>query len=664
MTLKKTSARILPLLLAGILPLSGAASAPASVRLDLKQSSLGQLEQRLADIDAEIEQLASFTVRGGTGSVGYRSKSHPQPDSTARIRIELGEEVAIDAVVLVPVLYRDAETGLGSGGFPVAFRILAGTAHTTHVMASFSAEDHLLPRIAPLAVPFQPVKASWVEIEATSLSSAPNVHDYTLQLSEIMVFSGMENVALPLQKPLSTASPSPSAPIKGPQQKRFLTDGFTPYLMNAAQGSSSQTVLVTIGSQNPTLTLDLNASQPVHQINLHTADVTLSVPMGTFGWRAVPRHIRITGANRPDFADETFLCEYQQQTIFDNGPILIRRFPEARCRYIRLVIVDPTPVIPLDDGRPRIAFSEIEVLSKGQNSALGAPITTGSGLARYSARNLARITDGLNYYGSILPIREWMEQLALRHYLEREHPLISAELNRRYARQKDKLRLMSWLAAFLAAGILITILVNRIIRMRNVSKLKVRFAADLHDELGANLHAIKMLGDLAEDSESRAELKGLLDRSRDFAKRSINAVRYCTNTLEGRGLCKNLPEDMRRSASRLLADMEYQLSFEGEAFLVNLNPRKRVDLFFFYKECLANIIRHSGATQADTQLTVTPKELTLTITDNGIGMPDGIPNSLNRRTRMLGAKLSVERPQEGGTQITLNLKLRKWKLLK
>ena len=662
MTLKKTSARILPLLLAGILPLSGAASAPASVRLDLEQSSLGQLEQRLADIDAEIEQLASFTVRGGTGSVGYRSKNHPQPESTARIRIELGEEVAIDAVVLVPVLYRDAATGLGSGGFPVAFRILAGTAHTTHVVASFSAEDHLLPRIAPLAVPFQPVKASWVEIEATTLSSAPNIHNYTLQLSEIMVFSGMENVALPLQKPLSTASPS--APIKGPQQKRFLTDGFTPYLMNASQGSSSQTVLVTIGSQNPTLTLDLNASQPVHQINLHTADVTLSVPMGTFGWRAVPRHIRITGANRPDFADETFLCEYKQQTIFDNGPILMRRFPEARCRYIRLVIVDPSPVIPLDDGRPRIAFSEIEVLSKGQNSALGAPITTGSGLARYSARNLARITDGLNYYGSILPTREWMEQLALRHDLEREHPLISAELNRRYARQKENLRLMSWLAAFLAAGILITILVNRIIRMRNVSKLKVRFAADLHDELGANLHAIKMLGDLAEESESRAELKGLLDRSRDFAKRSINAVRYCTNTLEGRGLCKNLPEDMRRSASRLLADMEYQLSFEGEAFLVNLNPRKRVDLFFFFKECLANIIRHSGATQADTQLKVTPKELTLTITDNGIGLPDGIPASLNRRARMLGAKLSVERAQEGGTRITLTLKLRKWKLLK
>jgi hypothetical protein len=31
---------------------------------------------------------------------------------------------------------------------------------------------------------------------------------------------------------------------------------------------------------------------------------------------------------------------------------------------------------------------------------------------------------------------------------------------------------------------------------------------------------------------------------------------------------------------------------------------------------------------------------------------------------MLGAKLSVERAQESGTRITLNLNLRKWKLLK
>ena len=87
--------------------------------------SLSQLEQQLTEIDAELEQLANFTVRGGAGSLGYHSKTQPQPDSTESIPIELGEAFAVDKVVLVPALYRDADSGLHSRGFPSAFRILA-----------------------------------------------------------------------------------------------------------------------------------------------------------------------------------------------------------------------------------------------------------------------------------------------------------------------------------------------------------------------------------------------------------------------------------------------------------------------------------------------------------------------------------------------------------
>ena len=159
--------RMIPRIIQTIL-MASVLSAP-SANAELEERSLPQLEQHLAEIDSELEQLASFTVRGGTGSLGYRSETHPQPDTKESIRMELDKAITVDAVVLVPVLERDAETGLRSRGFPIAFRILAGTAHTSNVVASFSAEDQLLPRIAPLVVPFQPVKASWVEIEATTL---------------------------------------------------------------------------------------------------------------------------------------------------------------------------------------------------------------------------------------------------------------------------------------------------------------------------------------------------------------------------------------------------------------------------------------------------------------------------------------------------------------
>ena len=636
---------------------AGAAELPTSGAPAFKDCSLPELQQRLAAIDAELGQLASFTVRGGAGSLGYRSITHPQPDHTERIRIELGKEVAIDEVVLVPILYRDAETDLQSAGFPVAFRILAGTEHTTHVVASFSAEDQLLPRIGPLAVPFQPVKASWVAIEATSLSLAPDKIDlYTLELSEIMVFSGMENVALPLQRSLP-APPVASSPNK-PRHQQFLTDGFTPFLMNGAQGSSSKSGRLVPKSSNPTLTIDLKASQPVHQINLHTADVTLSVPTARLSSHAVPRHVRITGANRPDFADETFLCEYEQQTIYDNGPIIIRRFPETRCRYIRLEVLDPQSVVTTIENRIIIAFSEIEVLSKSQNRALGATVTASPGLA-VSTTTLARMTDGLNYYGSILPLREWMEQLARRHDLEIERPLVVAELDRRYDRQQTNLRRMIWLAAVLAVGILFTFLIDRLLRLRAILQTRERIAANLHDELGANLHAIGILGDLAkqevsdvEEDERWATLNHYINETRTLTEQTAKMAQRCTNMLEAREIHENLVEEMNITGERLLADLQHNLSFTDSERLQRLHPRRRIGLYLFYKEGLSNIIRHARASRVETQLTADKNRISLIIHDNGVGMATP-PPSLKRRARLLKAKLSVETPADGGTKITL-----------
>jgi hypothetical protein len=222
--------RALSLLL--LLLATGVASATERVQVPLESLSLPQLEQHLTEIDSELAQLARFNLRGGAGSLGYHTRNHPEPEGKESIRIELGAEFAVDEVVLVPYLFRDSETGLRAGGFPIAFRILAGTAEATKVVAAFSGEDHLLLRIAPLVVRFELVKASWIAIEVTSLSQTPDVKDqHTLQLSEIMVFSGMENVALP--------PPQAFTKSKSRWKERYLTDGFTPYLMDAAQGTPS-----------------------------------------------------------------------------------------------------------------------------------------------------------------------------------------------------------------------------------------------------------------------------------------------------------------------------------------------------------------------------------------------------------------------------------------
>ena len=435
--------------------------------------------------------------------------------------------------------------------------------------------------------------------------------------------------------------------------------------MNAAQGSSSTSKVIRVNSPSapPKLTIDLKASQPVHQINLHTADVTLSVPMSQFSCWGVPRHIRITGANRPDFADETFLCEYEQQSIYDNGPIIMQRFPETRCRYIRLTILDPRSVVQLFGKSPRFAFSEIEVLSKNQNIARGALVTASSGLRYQRSENaMGRITDGLNFYGSILPMREWMEQLARRHDLEAERPLVVAELARRYDRQQTHLRRMIWLAVLLAFGILITLLIDRMLRMRHVARLRERFAADLHDELGADLHTIGLLSDLALEVTNKPEkLNRLLQQIRTASEEAGAAVRHCSNMQQVRHPCEELPAELRRAAERILVHHEHQFSVESAALLKRLKPRTCSDLFLFYKECLINICKHADATQISTQLIATRKEVLLAVADNGCGLTNSehdISRSLKRRARLMGAHIHTETPPSGGTRVTLRLRRR------
>ncbi len=113
---------------------------------------------------------------------------------------------------------------------------------------------------------------------------------------------------------------------------------------------------------------------------------------------------------------------------------------------------------------------------------------------------------------------------------------------------------------------------------------------------------------------------------------------------------------MRRTAGRIVADLDHTITIENEELLERIPARKRTDIFLFYKESLTNIIRHSGATEVKTHLTVNKRELSLSITDNGAGIKNSTPTALKRRARFLKGQLNVEHPRQGGTRIILTLK--------
>ncbi len=632
----------------------------AQERASMHAKPLSQLERRLGEIDDTLRTLARYSLRSGVGPIGHRSRAHTDGAHLEWVEVALGKEETFDEIVLVPAICHDAARGFSADGFPVEFKIRAGTTHETNgtVLASFGSDSDILPRIAPVIIPCPGTTASWVRLEATLLSPRAFDGQYDLELAELMIFAGEENLAL--MKPVR-ASSSGEGPYSKARHPSYLTDSFLPYLMQASQGRSSIAYISPpISEKSPWLLMDLEASRPVNRIHLHAVDVDDVFPQSVPYDFCLPRHLVVEGANQADFSDGVRLAVLQSHSPYDRGPLMILPFPETSCRFIRLTALTSVDQPEDNVSNSPIGFSEIEIFSKGLNIALNKPFTTSFEQPNLS-RTLSALTDGANYYGKILSIKGWVEELSLRHDLQQERATVENEMKRRYARQKILLQWMSWLTALLIAGLAFTILIDRLLRLREIARIKERLAADLHDEIGANLHTIGMLSDLADEARSEPEeLSMLFQRIRSMTERSGTAVRHFADLLNANGLYTDLASDIRRTSERIMAKFEQDVAIEGEAYLRGLPASLCYDLLLFYKECLVNISRHSGATRFSTHVEATAREVRLRVTDNGKGVADRIPESLKRRARLMGALIASDTPEMGGTCILLSLRTRRW----
>ncbi|MDF7799312.1 histidine kinase [Pontiellaceae bacterium B1224] len=651
-------------------PATNALSAPLST---------DQLDERLEAIDAELETLASYSFRSGSGSIGYRSKAYYTSEKPEWIKIDFEKEQPIDEIVLVPVLRRDSKTEFKPDAFPAELHIWAGTAEdpTGTLITTIT---NIQSRIAPLIISVPHLEASWIRIETPLLTQRGFDERFIVHLAEVLVFSGEENVALHRPVTVSTSTRGHSyawAP-------EFLVDGHMPYLMDTAQGRKTL-AFIGLAAEPPSLTIDLRETVVLSRIHLHAVDQSDLVPLAYFSDYGMPLDLRIEGATHADFSDAQLLLETRRESIIETGPIMMWRLPETKCRYVRITAPTPDPNLhlphvhlwslsksidpklkPIDENSAlfRVGYAEIELFSKGVNRAKNKPVTLTNLPAKIQSSPEA-LTDGSNLYGEILPVREWMHQLARRHALEAERPLIIDALNGRNARQRTNLQRMYWLSGtgtlFAVAGLITTRLIHR----RRMKAIKQRIAADLHDELGANLHAIGLIGDLAKmefqkaDQCRQEQMIKYLDEVRILTEASGSSTRYVSHMLDTGNYHANLIQEMKHTAERFLSDLHHKHSFPPDQALQHLHPKTRIDLYLFYKECLTNIIRHADASEVHSTLQVTGTRLTLTVADDGIGLDGTAPPSLKRRAQLMRGKVLIERPDNGGTIVTLMLRIRK-----
>ncbi len=199
-----------------------------------------------------------------------------------------------------------------------------------------------------------------------------------------------------------------------------------------------------------------------------------------------------------------------------------------------------------------------------------------------------------------------------------------------------------------------------------LEKERQRIARDIHDQLGASLTQVSMLGELVESDkdspdEVEAHARQISETARDTARgldEIVWAVNPLNDTLDGliNYFCKYAQEYLT------LAGLRYRLEVPDQLPKTPLPPEVRHNVFLAAKEAVTNIARHAKASAAWIRLRLEPSRFILEIEDNGQGMANmdearartrnGLSNMRKRLEEVGGSCTFIPRP-EGGTVVRL-----------
>ncbi|MGA3266989.1 MAG: two-component regulator propeller domain-containing protein [Verrucomicrobiota bacterium] len=157
-----------------------------------------------------------------------------------------------------------------------------------------------------------------------------------------------------------------------------------------------------------------------------------------------------------------------------------------------------------------------------------------------------------------------------------------------------------------------------------LEKERSRIARDLHDQLGANLTQVALLGEMAEaDKDAPGEVESHARQISQTARettRSLDEIVWAVNpandTLDGLAnyACKYAQEYLALAGLRYRADVPAQLPPGA------IPPEVRHNVFLAFKEAVNNVVKHAQATEARIRLRLQPESFTLEIEDNGRGL--------------------------------------------
>ncbi len=188
-----------------------------------------------------------------------------------------------------------------------------------------------------------------------------------------------------------------------------------------------------------------------------------------------------------------------------------------------------------------------------------------------------------------------------------------------------------------------------------------RVGRDLHDDLGQQLAGLWFFAAALEknlraqsspEADNAAKIAGMLDNALALTRSLARGLQPVVP--EPGGLMSALTELAGRSSQ--LFKVRCRLACR-RAVLVH-DPDVATHLYRIAQEAVTNAVRHGHATQISIMLSSSPKELLLSVTDNGTGPPEPAGNhdgmgirTMNYRAQALGGSLVFRGRRGGGTRL-------------
>ncbi len=202
---------------------------------------------------------------------------------------------------------------------------------------------------------------------------------------------------------------------------------------------------------------------------------------------------------------------------------------------------------------------------------------------------------------------------------------------------------------------------EQLARQQAVERERSRIAKDIHDDLGANLTLIAVLGDLAKQEKAAERIEKMASTARQAVK-SLDEIVWAVNPRNDTlahliDYTGQFAVDYLRAAGvRCLLDLPEQAPQR------EISSAVRHNVFLVVKEALQNIVKHARATEVWLRVTATSQGLRIVIEDNGGGferapenaMADGLRN-MQQRMKELGGECRIQSRVGAGTEIVVEL---------